>query len=122
MKKALTDRSRWSVVVVGIVLVGLIGGGAYAASRGGGSGTIRACAHKGSGALRLAHKCKRHERRVSWSITGPQGPGGPQGPPGSPGSAIAYAHVFPGGSLDAAHSKNVSASARVSPATFGLKV
>ena len=60
---------------------------------------------------------------------GAQGTQGPQGSPGSkgdkgdkgdtgaPGSALAYAHVLSGGTLDATKSKNVSASNVSHPAT-----
>lgn len=60
---------------------------------------------------------------------GAQGPQGPQGSPGSkgdkgdkgdtgaPGSALAYARVLSGGTLDATKSKNVSASNVSHPAT-----
>jgi hypothetical protein len=37
------------------------------------SPVIRACANKKTGALRLANKCRKGERGVSWSQTGPQG-------------------------------------------------
>jgi hypothetical protein len=50
---------------------------------------IRACANKKTGALRLASKCRRSERRVSWSVQGPaglQGLRGPTGQAGLPGS------------------------------------
>ena len=40
---------------------------------------IRACASKKTGALRLATKCRRRERFVSWNQTGPQGLQGPRG-------------------------------------------
>ena len=57
---------------------------------------IRACANKKTGALRLASKCRRSERSVSWSQRGPEGPrgtgavgaigaSGPQGAQGNPG-------------------------------------
>ncbi|MBS1842867.1 MAG: hypothetical protein JST53_00485 [Actinobacteria bacterium] len=42
--------------------------------------------------------------------TGPPGAAGPAGPAGDPGSALAFAHVNADGSLDAANSKNVSAT------------
>jgi hypothetical protein len=55
------------------------------------SATIRACASKSTGVLRLASRCKKSGRRVSWNMVGPRGPQGthgvqgPQGPPGSQG-------------------------------------
>lgn len=69
----------YSVVVV--LAASLIGGGwALAANT---SKPLRGCANKRSGALRLAAHCKKSERRVSWSINGPQGPQGRQGPQGA---------------------------------------
>jgi hypothetical protein len=41
---------------------------------------------------------------------GSAGPAGAAGPTGPAGSAVAYAHINAGGTLDTAHSKNVSAS------------
>lgn len=38
---------------------------------------IHACAAKHGGSLRLAKKCKAHERAVSWGHVGPTGPTGP---------------------------------------------
>lgn len=38
---------------------------------------IHACAAKHGGSLRLAKKCKAHERAVSWARKGPAGPAGP---------------------------------------------
>jgi len=46
---------------------------------------IRACANRRTGALRLAGRCHRNERSVSWNQTGPQGPGGPTGAGGATG-------------------------------------
>jgi hypothetical protein len=49
------------------------------------SATLRACASKSNGALRLAAKCKSSERRVSWNTVGPRGPRGLQGIQGAKG-------------------------------------
>jgi hypothetical protein len=49
---------------------------------------------------------------------GPAGPAGPAGPPGAAGSAVAYAHINADGTLDAAHSKNVSASSNVGTGVY----
>jgi hypothetical protein len=59
-------------------------GGAYAASSS--SGSISACVHHKGGAMYVAHKCGRHDRRVTWSVAGPQGERGPQGSPGNAGA------------------------------------
>jgi len=64
----------------------LIAGGTYALAAAGG-GTINACAGKSSGALRIASKCKKSERRLSWSVQGPQGIQGAQGVKGDTGPA-----------------------------------
>ena len=48
-----------------------------------------ACAKKRGGALRLvtaAKNCRKTERAVIWSITGPRGPAGPPGPAGADGA------------------------------------
>jgi hypothetical protein len=39
--------------------------------------TIKACAAKKGGALRLATRCKSSERAVTWNSVGPRGPAGP---------------------------------------------
>ena len=52
--------------------------------------TIRACASKSDGRLRVARRCARGERAVSWNVRGPAGapgPGGPAGPAGATGAA-----------------------------------
>jgi hypothetical protein len=72
----------------GALLAG--GGWAIAASS---SGVIRACSGKKGGALRIATKCKKSERSVSWNqqglrgLQGPVGATGAQGPAGSAGAA-----------------------------------
>jgi hypothetical protein len=42
--------------------------------------------------------------------TGPQGAQGPKGDTGAPGSALAYARVAANGTLDTAHSKNITST------------
>jgi hypothetical protein len=75
-------------VAAGALLAG--GGWAIAASS---SGVIRACSGKKGGALRIATKCKKSERSVSWNqqglrgLQGPVGATGAQGPAGSAGAA-----------------------------------
>jgi hypothetical protein len=54
--------------------------------------TIKACADKKTGALRLAGKCKKTEKAISWAQEGPRGPSGPSGAigragPGGPSGA-----------------------------------
>jgi hypothetical protein len=58
----------------------------------GGDGTITACAHKRSGALRLidtakTKRCKSSERRVAWNQRGPAGANGAAGATGARGPA-----------------------------------
>jgi hypothetical protein len=114
-----------SVVITAIVCTSV--GVAVAGSSG---NTLHACASKHGGALRIASKCRRSERAITWSQTGPagaQGPQGTRGPQGAQGSqgaqglagsngldgsARAYARVFGAGggpgsqpSFDAAATK-----------------
>src|ERR1700759_1568713 len=71
-----------AVVAVAAAAIGA-GGLAFAAA---GGRVLNACANKKSGALRLATKCKKHERSVSWNVAGPRGLEGPQGATGSQGA------------------------------------
>ena len=89
------------------------GGGAWAAT--GGGATIHACYKKRGGALRIASRCKRGEKTLSWNQIGPrgakgtagkagargatglQGPSGKEGPRGEAGKVRAYATITPGG-------------------------
>jgi hypothetical protein len=66
-------------------LLAASGGLAIAASSSG--PVIRACANKKTGALRLAAKCRRGERSVSWNQFGPAGATGKTGPTGRAGMA-----------------------------------
>jgi hypothetical protein len=57
---------------------------------------IHACASRVGGRLRIVTKpnaCRRSERPVTWSVTGPQGAAGPIGPagPAGPGGAVGRA-------------------------------
>jgi hypothetical protein len=47
---------------------------------------LHGCASKKTGALRLAAKCKKSEKVVSWNAQGPTGVIGQRGAPGAPGS------------------------------------
>ncbi len=55
------------------------------------SATIRACASKSTGVLRLAARCKKSERRVSWNTVGPRGLRGLRGIQGATGATGAGA-------------------------------
>jgi hypothetical protein len=81
MRKLLRVRP----VLVAVCAIGLLSALVGAALAASGGGTIRACANKRTGALRLAKHCMRNEKRVSWSITGPRGPQGPRGAQGPQG-------------------------------------
>jgi hypothetical protein len=48
---------------------------------------IRACTNKRTGALRVARKCHRNERGLTWNVTGPVGLQGPRGFTGRTGAA-----------------------------------
>jgi hypothetical protein len=78
---------RWSwwaaVPAVVVLVVGLAG---LALAQSSNPAQINACAKKKSGALRVAAKCRKTERRVQWSTTGPQGIAGADGADGADGS------------------------------------
>ena len=60
-----------------------------AAASAAGATTIYACANKKSGAMRIVSakaKCRRGERKLSWSSAGPAGPAGAPGAPGAAGA------------------------------------
>jgi hypothetical protein len=61
---------------------GLMEGSALAAA----GGTVRACANKKTGALRLAIRCKKGESAVTWNAQGVPGASGPKGGTGAAGS------------------------------------
>jgi hypothetical protein len=59
--------------------------------------TVKACAKKKGGALRLGKKCRKGERRVTWAVQGPRGLTGPSGPSGPAGArGVAGADGAPG--------------------------
>jgi hypothetical protein len=72
---------------MGVSLAALVvaaSGGAYAAVTGS-LGAIVACVHQKGGGLYIARKCARHDKRLKWSVTGPQGPAGRDGAIGPAG-------------------------------------
>jgi hypothetical protein len=79
--------SQLSIVLAAVLLVCGVSGYAIAQSGGAKPKTIKACAKKKGGALRLAKRCRRGERRVTWAMRGPTGRTGPAGPQGAPGVA-----------------------------------
>ena len=90
-----------SIVVALVALLFAASAGGYAATQ---SGSIQACVRKIDGSLYVG-KCAKHDRKLSWSKTGPQGqPGpkgdpGPAGPTGPAGSARGWADVNSDGSV-----------------------
>lgn len=76
--------SRATSAAAAAVVVTLVAGGGYAIASGG--GTIHACAKKSNGALRLANKCKKSEKGLSWGIQGPPGASGKNGTNGTNGT------------------------------------
>lgn len=74
------------------------GGAAWAASSTG--GTIHACYKRHGGALRIAGRCKRGERRLSWNQIGPSGAAGLKGAKGANGKNGAQGLAGPAGPSD----------------------
>ena len=139
MKIVFRRRLTYSQLAATGALVLAASGFAIAAT--GSNGVINACAAKRGGALRVAKKCRHTENRVSWNRQGPAGaagqngqngqPGtngqngqdgqpGQNGQTGAPGSARAYGRVLADGTLDTAHSKNVTGSTKAGGAGSGV--
>jgi hypothetical protein len=78
-------RGSWVGYVVVAVLATVIAGGGMAFAASSTAKTIKACASKKTGALRLASTCKKTEKKVTWSVTGPEGAKGARGVPGGTG-------------------------------------
>jgi hypothetical protein len=83
--KSGAGRARMPVIAVAAACLLAVGAGWAIAASTTSSATLRACASKSNGALRLAAKCKSSERRVSWNTVGPRGPRGLQGIQGAKG-------------------------------------
>ncbi len=77
--------SRSGVIIIAAAVL-FVGGGAYAfgASK---RSTIAVCVNHRSGVLYQAHRCARHDKKLSWSTVGPEGPAGAQGAAGPQGAA-----------------------------------
>jgi hypothetical protein len=113
MRRLLAGRST-PAIAVGIVGL-LIAGGGYAIASSG--GTINACIHKGSGTLYIKSRCQKKDKRISWNLVGPKGASGlrggagaagatgatgaigPKGEQGPAGTAVGYADIAAGGSI-----------------------
>jgi hypothetical protein len=89
-----------SLVALSVVAAGAAAG-AFAADSRSASNVVSACVHTRNGVLYMARKCAGHDRRTSWSMTGPMGAQGPAGPQG-PAAATLLAQVAPDGTLGAA--------------------
>ena len=83
--KSGVGRARMPAIAVAAACLLAVGAGWAIAASTTSSATLRACASKSNGALRLAARCKSSERRVSWNTVGPQGPRGLQGIQGAKG-------------------------------------
>jgi len=116
--RTIRQHLTYSKVAATLAVFLAAGGVAWAAS--GSGGVIHACYKKRGGALRIAHRCRHGEKRLSWNQVGPLGPRGargttgrtgvagatgPQGPTGKegakgetgrPGQARAWATITPG--------------------------
>jgi hypothetical protein len=82
----LNSRGRGTAVVSAAVAA-LIAGGGTLAIAGQGSTTLSACVHHHGGGLYEAKTCARHDRRLTWGITGPAGPAGAAGATGPAGAS-----------------------------------
>lgn len=78
-----------ALAIVGAVSAVAVLGAGFAVAATNGT-TIKACAKKSDGALRMAKKCKPTEKAVSWGTTGPRGPIGATGPAGPTGPTDVY--------------------------------
>jgi hypothetical protein len=78
--------AKLSLVLAAVLLVCGVSGYAIAQSGSAKPKTIKACAKKKGGALRMGKKCRKGERRVTWAMRGPTGLTGPPGAAGSPGA------------------------------------
>ena len=77
--------SKLSAIVAAAVLLCGLSGYAVAQSGSATPKTVKACAKKKGGALRLG-KCRKGERRVTWAVKGPSGRTGPTGAAGANGA------------------------------------
>ncbi|HWI23130.1 MAG TPA: hypothetical protein VNT22_11035 [Baekduia sp.] len=77
--------STWAVMAAALALTVGLSGFAIAQSSTGGT-QINACAKKKGGALRVAAKCRKTERKVKLATVGPAGAAGTAGAVGTPGT------------------------------------
>jgi hypothetical protein len=85
MARRLSSLTRSPAMALAFLML-LATTGALAVAASSSNPVIRACANKKTGALRIANRCRRNERRISWNQTGPQGASGLRGFTGPKGS------------------------------------
>jgi hypothetical protein len=107
MRKLLRQPLTFGHAAVLVLVVAVVGGGAFAvAAIPGPDGRIKACVKKSGarkGAVRVIdHKraCSRRERTLSWNQQGPQGAPGAPGTPGTAGAPGQPGEDGPAGSPD----------------------
>jgi hypothetical protein len=76
---------RWTPAALVALVALLFGGGAFALAKTSGGGTISACAKKHGGALCVARKCAKRDKKLTWNKVGPAGARGPAGAAGNQG-------------------------------------
>ena len=96
-KRAMLVKGRQAGACAVLATVVLVTAGGTLAVAARTSNTLQACSNKSNGALRLASKCKKDERQVSWNITGQVGPPGINGRNGAPGPRGGAGAVGPTG-------------------------
>jgi hypothetical protein len=88
-----------AATALGVAVLVIVGGGAYALASPNG-GTITVCINHKSGALYMARKCAKHDKKLSWNkqgLTGATGASGRQGPQGPTGATGATGSTGPQG-------------------------
>ena len=133
--RTIREHLTYSKVAATLAVFLAAGGVAWAAS--GSGGVIHACYKKRGGALRIAHRCRHGEKRLSWNqvgplgprgfkgssvkgktgATGPPGPTGPQGPAGKEG---AKGETGPAGQARAWGTITPGNPARIKPGSHGV--
>jgi hypothetical protein len=120
MRSRLRDGISFANVTALLALVLALSGGAYAATAtlSAKGKSVKACAARHGGALRLkgSHKCRHGERKLTWSKTGPQGL---QGLPGAKGNTGPRGLQGPKGSTGAQGPAGPTASSFASSSTTG---